>query len=162
MKFCIKKLNVEFKKISEDLYSIIDLSEYDYDNINDVLGFSVEIKISTPSEEEFLIMMNCGSGSMFSLKDKKLFAIEDGQYCISTKSCGASIKKLVGYYPNIKEKIDGLIMTTDDKKYMKLIFEQFQIMKVLDEHDNKKDAKRIYEDISDLLEKCRPGEKCYR
>jgi hypothetical protein len=161
-KFCVKKLNVDFRKISDDVYSVRDLSEYDFNDIQDVLTSAIEIKIKTPGDEEFSLLMPGGGATQFSLKNKKLFAMEDGQYCVTTESCGGPVKKLVGYYPNIKEKIDGLILTTKDKQYIKLIFEQYKIMQVLDEYDNKKDAGRIYQDITDMLEKCMAGQHCYR
>ena len=156
-KFCIRRLNVEFRKISEDLYSVIDLSEYDYSNFEDVLTGTVMIEIETPSNEGFSVLIPAGRSQIFSCKNSKILPLHDGQYCVSTKSCGAPIKKMVGYYPNLKEKLDGLVMTTKDKKYIHYLFVEYNLMKILDEHDNKKDAARIYQDISDMLEACSSG-----
>ena len=93
-KFCVKKLNVEFRKISDDVYSVIDLSEYDFNDIQDVLTSVIEIKIKTPGEQEFSLLMPGGAATQFSLKSKEIFAMEDGQYCITTESCGGHVKSL--------------------------------------------------------------------
>lgn len=160
-KFCIKKLNVEFRKISEDQYSIIDLSEYDYNDIEDVYSGINQFNIKTPTNEDFTVLVPAGRSQIFSIKSLRLLPLHDGQYCITTESCGAQIKKLVGYYPVMREKIDGLVVTTKDKKYIHLLFEEFKMMQILDEHGDKKSAERIYQDIRDMLEKCGPGQKCF-
>jgi|SRR5690606_5594821 len=156
-KYCIKKLNVEFRKISEDQYSIIDLSEYDYNDINDVYSGINEIKVKTPLNEDFTVFVPSGRSQIFSCKGLNILPLHDGQYCITTESCGAPIKRLVGFYPVMRDKIDGLVMTTKDPKYIHLLFEQFKMMQILDEHDDKKSAERIYQDIRDLLAKCGKG-----
>ena len=116
-KFCIRRLNVGFKKISDDQYSVIDFSEYDFNNIDDLLIETIEIKVETPSNEVFSILLPAGRSQIFSVKAKNVIPLVDGKYCISAESCGGIVRKNVGYYPVMKSKIDSLILTTKDKLY---------------------------------------------
>ena len=159
-KFCIKKVNVEIKKISDDLYSIIDLSEYEFNDINDLQNEAITFKIETPSKETFEVMVPAGRSQIFSVKNKKVLPLLDGKYCISLVSCGGLIKKNLGYYPNMECEIDNVIVTSKDKEEAMTLYNDFKMMKILDEYGDSSTASKIYGDISDMLKGCRSGKKC--
>ena len=149
--FCIKHLNIEFKKVSDDQYVIIDLSEYTFLDINNLEGKSNTIKITTPGKEVFEVNVPAGGSKMFSLLDKDVVDMQDGKYCIEVSSCGPVIKKNFGYYPKIKCKIvDLLLRTNETEKYMSYL-SQLEVIKTLNEYGDTENAERVYEDLEDLL-----------
>ena len=149
--YCIKHFNIEFRKISDDQYIIIDLSEYTFIDINNLEGKTNTIKIKTPGKEEFEVIIPAGGSKIFSLLDKDIVDMQDGKYCIEVQSCGSIIKKNLGYYPKIKCKIIDLLLRTNDKeKYMSYL-SKLEVVKTLNEYGDTENAERIYEDIEDLL-----------
>ena len=78
-KFCIKHLNVEFRKITDDLYSIIDLCEYEYNDIDDLQNHIITFKIDTPTNETIEVMVPAGRSQIFSLKGKNIIPFVDGR-----------------------------------------------------------------------------------
>lgn len=158
--FCIKKVNVEIKKISDDLYSIIDLSEYEFNDIADLQKDTVTFKIDTPSNESFEVMVPAGRSQIFSVKNKKVLPLLDGKYCVSLVSCGGNVKKNIGYYPNMECDINNVIVTSKYKREAMTLYNDFKMMKILDEYGDSSTAAKIYGDISDMLKGCRTGKKC--
>lgn len=149
--FCIKHLNFEFRKVSDDQYVIIDLSEYTFLDITKMEGKSNTVKVTTPGKEKFEVIVPPGGSKMFSLLDKDVVDMQDGRYCIEVESCGKPIKKNLGYYPKIKCKIqDLLIRTNEEEKYISYL-SQLEVIKALNEHGDTDNAERIYEDLEDLL-----------
>lgn len=158
-KFCAKHINFEFRKISDDLYTIIDLSDYEFRDIKDMSGL-IELKINTPAKETFNLLMPAGNSQIFSIKNKNLVCLQDGIYCIEVVSCGVTVKKNIGFYPKLEGDIDNLIVTTRDKKTFMDIKGDFQIMKTLNEYGDTTNAERIYGDIQDMLKGCRSSGRC--
>lgn len=159
-KFCIKKLNVEFRKISDDLYSIIDLSEYEFNDIAELQDHPVTYKIDTPSKETFEVMVPAGRSQIFSVKNKKVLPLLDGRYCVSIESCGGIVKKNIGYYPNMECDIDNVVVSSTNPVEAMTLYNDFKMMKILDEYGNSSTADKIYGDLSDMLKGCRSGKKC--
>ena len=158
-KYCAKHINFELRKISDDLYSIIDLSDYEFQDIKDLSGI-ISIKIKTPSKETFELLMPVGSSQIFSAKNKSIVCPQDGIYCIELESCGAVLKKNIGFYPKMQGDINNLIVTTRDKKIFKQLKDDFEIMNILNEYGDTTSAERIYGDIQDMLKGCRSSGKC--
>lgn len=157
--FCAKHINFEFRKISDDLYSIIDLSDYEFKEISDVSG-TITLKIKTPAKENFTLLMPAGNAQMFSAENKGLICLQDGIYCIEVESCGVPIKKNIGFFPKMEGDINNLIVKTKDKESFKSLREDFEIMKILYEYGDTTSAIRIYGDLQDMLKGCRSPGKC--
>lgn len=158
-KFCAKHINFEFRKISDDLYSIIDLSDYEFKEMLDVSGLII-LKIKTPAKETFELMMLAGNSQIFSAENKGLICLQDGIYCIQVTSCGVTIKKNIGFFPKMEGDINNLIVTTGDKATFKELRQDFEIMKTLYQYGDTTSADRIYRDIQDMLKGCRSGTSC--
>lgn len=158
-KFCAKHINFEFRKISDDLYTIIDLSDYEFKNIFNVSG-PITLKIKTPARETFNLVIPAGNSQIFSAENKGLICLQDGIYCIEVESCGVPIKKNIGFFPKMEGDINNLIVTTGDKEKFKELREDFEIMKILYEYGDTTSAERIYGDLQDMLKGCRSSGKC--
>ena len=158
-KFCAKHINFEFRKISDDLYSIIDLSDYEFKEMLDVSGL-ITLKIKTPAKETFELLIPAGNSQIFSAENKGLICLQDGIYCVEVTSCGVPIKKNIGFFPKMEGDINNLIVTTVDKATFKELRQDFEIMKILYEYGDTTSGERIYRDLQDLLKGCRSPGAC--
>lgn len=155
MTACIKKFIIEIKSIGDDLKKIVDHSDYTFNAISDLEKSEFEVKIKTPSKEDFKVKLKPCLGGFFSLKEENLCDLIDGIYKAEVISCsGIKLTYNIPFMENMENTIDDQLLKTKNESYFLSLKNELEIVKTLYKHGVEEQASEKYSDIEDRIRGC--------
>lgn len=114
MVFCIQHLDVEFKMISDELFSIRDCSLLNSDDVELARGQEYELHIEDDFGKKASLMVPFGGCRTYHCKELG-FRFCDGLYCVSVEGCEGILSEQILYYPELRCEIVNSFMPGDQR-----------------------------------------------